>query len=96
MYSPDQADIDPANPANFPDSTIRYIIGEYRFRNGRVSIVPVLTEEFEDEAEAKAAMLAIKEFSGEEISLIECDEDGDRMVCACAFWDADKGCYSEE
>lgn len=93
MYSPDQADIDPRNPANQAERT--YKVCSYSRKGAAVSIHDELNETFTTEEEAKAALLAIKDFKGEELDVLQFDEDGDETVCFCAEWDEDNQQYVE-
>ncbi|MGG7581734.1 hypothetical protein [Rhizobium sp. Nf11,1] len=89
MYSPDFADRDTRNPANYSDSK-RYGVCDYKARNGVAIIHDVLDEKFDTEAEAKAALLAIKDFKGEELTVVEFQEDGDEMCVFSGVWDEDR------
>ncbi|WP_413711771.1 hypothetical protein [Rhizobium sp. Rhizsp82] len=93
MYSPDFADRDPRNPANHAPHTFK--VCSYQTKGSRVWIDDVLDEIFTTEADAKAALLAITAFKGEELDVLEFDEDGDEMCVFCAEWDEDQKRYIE-
>jgi hypothetical protein len=93
MYSPDFADRDPRNPANYTPRT--YKVCSYQTKGARVWIDDVLDETFSAEADAKAALLAIKDFKGDESDVVEFDEDGVEMCIFCAEWDDETNRYVE-
>lgn len=82
MYSPDHS-----SPAE------HFIVAEYQAIKGSVKISDVLLKTFADEEAAKAALLAINTFKGQELDVIRIQEDGDEMVMACFEWDAEQSKY---
>lgn len=93
MHTPDQADIDPRNPLNYRDDVHSFIVAEYKWTGRSVTISDVLLKDFQTEEEAQAALLALTAFNGDELSVVQVDEDGDDTVCFCAEWDEETSRY---
>lgn len=92
MYSPDQADIDPHNPANFGEPTYRYIVADYVWNGKSTTLTEMIAKDFTTEQEAIEALLALP-FRGDELDVVRLDEEGDDMVMACYEWDAEQNKY---
>ncbi|TIT32635.1 MAG: hypothetical protein E5W65_24400 [Mesorhizobium sp.] len=83
MYSPDQADIDPRNPANWNDPQYRYNVNA-RLMSGRV----IGLDQFDDKDLAIAAVLNLETYEGIEVFIREVDlETGDDTTVLSAEWD---------
>ncbi|ACI54411.1 hypothetical protein Rleg2_1117 [Rhizobium leguminosarum bv. trifolii WSM2304] len=93
MNSQHIADIDHHNPKDITEKTFK--VCSYHTKGSRVWIDDVLDETFSTEADAKEALLAIKDFKGEELDVLEFDEDSDETVVFCAEWDEDQKRYVE-
>ncbi|ANL71895.1 hypothetical protein AMC83_CH01912 [Rhizobium phaseoli] len=93
MRSQQLADLDFHNPKDISEKTFK--VCTYQAKGSRVSIDDVLDKSFRTEAEAKAAVLAIKDFKGEELDVLEFDADSDEICVFCAEWDDDNKRYVE-
>ncbi|CUW85590.1 hypothetical protein N5C66_03810 [Rhizobium pusense] len=93
MYCPDQANIDPRNPNNYPVSEVSFIVADYKAGSaGNVTIIDVLNKPFSSQEDAVAAIQQLITFHGDELDVVECAED-DQMVVECFEWDADTSRY---
>ncbi len=93
MYSPDQADIDPRNPANQSESSSRFIVADYKAGSaGNVTIIDILNQNFGSEQQAEDALLNITTFRGDELDVVKCTDD-DQTVVSCFVWDDDAQRY---
>lgn len=94
MYSPDHADVDPRNPANYSEANRRFIVADYKAGSaGNVTIIDILNKNFGTEEEAVAAILALTTFHGEEVDVLSFDVEGDETVEACYVWDGTENGY---
>jgi len=87
MYSPDHADIDPANPANWKDLEYRY---EVRAKGKFI-------QDFNDKDFAVAFILNNEFYFGPELDVFEIDaEYGDEECVMCAEYDEDLQRYLKD
>lgn len=82
MYSPDQTDIDPRNPANWREPKLRYeVLAVWSRGNAWLG-------DFDDEDVAKAAALNLETWRGKEVFVRQIDiETGDEECILSAEWD---------
>lgn len=93
MYSQQIADLDHHMPKDIVEKTFK--VCDYSVCNGRVTIIDILDQTFPTEAEAKAAIFALTDYNGEELTVVEFQEDGDEMCVFSGVWDEEQNKYVE-